>query len=324
MRASRVAKVSVFFKMQKQYKIDLEDLAAKTGLPLKFLRWQAATVQNSYRVYTIPKRNGKMRIIEAPSTRLKLIQARLVDRVLPKKVSSCATAFVHQKSIADNARPHLNKPVVLGMDIKNFFPSLGYKLLLRYLVKNGFSPAAAKTVTALCTFDGHLPQGAVTSPHLANLLLYEFDLEIRRYVRRFAVYTRYADDLTFSGNLNEKEIADIIRKCRAELKMLNLKLNPKKTHVSRRGARQQITGLVVNEKLHAPRELRRDLRQEMYYLNKFWETEHQKITEERLDSLLGKINFVWNIDRDNAEFFEYRRQLLEIKKFSKNSIVCQG
>ena len=300
--------------------MDSEKLAEKLGLPLNFLRWQAATVQNSYRVYSIPKRNGKKRVIEAPSQRLKFIQSRLLAAVLPKKVSPCATAFVHGKSIADNARPHLNQPVVLGMDIKNFFPSLGYELLFDYLLKHGFSPDAAKTVTALCTFDGHLPQGAVTSPHLANLLLYDFDLAISRHVRRFAVYTRYADDLTFSGDFDENKISAIISRCRMELKPLGLKLNPEKTHVSRRGSRQQITGLVVNEKIQAPRTLRRELRQRMYYLNRFWEKEWRRLTEEQLESLLGKINFVWNIDRGNAEFSEYRRQLLEIKKFRSSTV----
>ena len=303
--------------MRKSDKIDPDELAKRLGLPLKFLRWQAAAAQKSYRVYSIPKRNGSMRTIEAPSERLKAIQRRILRRLLPPEVSECATAFVPGRSIADNARPHLGAPAVLELDIKNFFPSLNYELLRDHLVNNGFTPEAAKTVTALCTFDGHLPQGAVTSPHLANLLLYDFDRAIDDYVRRFGVYTRYADDLTFSGDLSPERISGIIVRCRRGLKALGLKLNPGKTRVARRGSRQQVTGLVVNEKLRAPRELRRKLRQEMYYLNRYWETECRKLTAERLESLLGRVNFVWSIDRDNAEFSEYRRQLLEIKKFRR-------
>ena len=204
--------------------------------------------------------------------------------------------------------------MVLELDIRNFFPSLSYQLLYDYLVKNGFTQEAAKTVTALCNFNGHLPQGAVTSPHIANLLLYDFDRAINDYVRRFGVYTRYADDLTFSGNLSGDRISNIIMRCRSRLIFLGLKLNPEKTRVNRRGSRQQVTGLVVNEKLQAPRELRRKLRQEMYYLNRYWESEWRKLTPEHLASLLGQVNFVWSIDRDNAEFAEYRRQLLEIKR----------
>ena len=294
--------------------IDSDKMAERLDLPLNFLRWQAATVRDSYRVYSIPKRNGKKRVIEAPSERLKMIQRRILHRLLPQTVSECATAFVPGRGIADNARAHLDQPVVLGMDIKNFFPSLGYELLGDYLLKYGFSPDAAKTVTALCTFDGHLPQGAVTSPHLANLLLYDFDLAISRYVRSFANYTRYADDLTFSGNFGESEISAIISCCRMGLKPLGLKLNPEKTHVARRGTRQQVTGLVVNEKIQAPRTLRRELRQRMYYLNRYWESEWRQLTGEQLAALLGKINFAWDIDRTNAEFSEYRRQLLEIKR----------
>ena len=301
--------------MAKTYRIDSEKLAQHLGLPLKFLRWQAATAQQSYRVYSIPKRNGRMRTIEAPSERLKFIQSRLVAAVLPDRVSRWATAFRPGRNIADNARPHLGKAVVLSMDIRNFFPSLRYPLLLDYLGGSGFSPEAAKTVTALCTFDGHLPQGAVTSPHLANLLLYDFDLAVARAVRPFADYTRYADDLTFSGDLGETEIAAILRLCRTHLKSLGLKLNPAKTRIARRGSRQEVTGVVVNQKLQPPREYRRQLRQEMYYLNRFWEKEWRQLTDEKLDSLLGRIGFVWDFDRTDAEFSEYRRQLLEIKRF---------
>ena len=74
-------------------------------------------------------------------------------------------------------------------------------------------------------------------------------------------------------------------------------------------------GIVVNEKLQAPRELRRILRQKMYYLNRFWENDWQKLTENDFDKLLGQVNFVWSIDKRNSEFAEYRKQLLEIKRY---------
>ena len=294
--------------------VDLNKVANSLGMSFRFLRWQAATAQESYRVYSIPKRNGRRRTIEAPSVVLKQIQRRILTRLLPDRVSDNATAFVRGENIADNARRHLGQPVVLELDIKDFFPSLRHELLRDYLVGNGFAPDAARTLTALCTFNGHLPQGAVTSPHLANLLLYDFDQKVARAVKHASVvYTRYADDLTFSGNLSEEDIACIIGLCRAKLREIGLKLNPEKTRVARRGTRQQVTGLVVNDKLQAPRRMRRKLRQEMHYLNRFWENEWRDLTSERLNSLLGKVNFVWNIDRDNAEFSEYRRQLLEIK-----------
>ena len=96
---------------------------------------------------------------------------------------------------------------------------------------------------------------------------------------------------------------------------IGLKLNPDKTHVMRNGNRKMVTGITVNQKLSAPKSLRKRLRQRMYYLNHFWEKDWHRLTEEELNNLLGLVNFVWSIDRENQEFFQYRTQLLEIKRF---------
>ncbi len=294
-----------------------------------------------YRIYKIPKKNGKYRIIEAPEQPLKSIQKVICNVIFPSMQNvfykknflddicvGCekidipaqyriARAFEKKSSILNNAAPHIGKPVILALDVKDFFPSLKYSMVLDLFRKSGFAPACAVLLAKLCTFKGHVPQGAVTSPQLSNLLLAEFDFNLSQYCEAGNIsVTRYADDLTFSGNLSDVTITDLIRYCRSHLKEYGLRLNSKKIRVLRNGGRQEVTGIVVNEKPNVSRTERRFLRQKMYYLNKYWGKEWNKLDEHTLNVLLGKINFTWSIDRGNAEFSEYRRQLLEIKHFS--------
>lgn len=200
--------------------------------------------------------------------------------------------------------------------MKDFFPSLRYSCVLELFKKYVWDDGLAVMFAKFCTLYGHLPQGAVSSPHISNLLLGEVDISLRKFCLTHNLdFTRYADDLTFSGDPSNEEITELIRLCRSELKQKGLKLNESKTRILRKGMRQEVTGLVVNSHLNAPREERRFLRQQMYYLNKFWEQKHQSFDEHSLNVLLGKINFIWDLNRANSEFSEYRKQLLEIKHY---------
>ena len=137
-----------------------------------------------------------------------------------------------------------------------------------------------------------------------------------RHCRQAKVnYSRYADDITLSGSISNDLKEKLLSFVREGLHLYGLQLNNDKIRVQHRNNRQEVTGIVVNEKLQAPRELRRVLRQKMYYLNRYWENDLQKLTENDLDKLLGQVNFVWSIDKANSEFAEYRKQLLEIKRY---------
>ncbi len=325
--------------------ISIEQIAEGTGLNSKFLYLLSNHVPDYYRIYRIPKKNGKFRTVEAPAPVLKRLQRYILRCILPTRLPWCrtrlqdtaellrknripfsfhdlprmlsaASAFERGCSIGKNAAPHCGKPVVVSLDVKNFFPSLRYglvrSLFLQYVREDGVAVMLSK----FCTLNGHLPQGALTSPHLSNLLLRDFDAALQQYsLLHHLTYTRYADDLTFSGNPSNEEITDLIRFCRSELGKLGLKLNRDKIRIRRKGMRQEVTGLVVNSKATAPRDIRRKLRQQMYYLNKHWEHEWNRLDEHSLNVLLGKANFIWDLDRSNPEFTEYRRQLLEIKHF---------
>ena len=291
-------------------------LARKLGLTVKQLYFISYNLEKFYTVYQIPKKNGKFRTIEAPSPLLTKIQSKILQDFISRRTSRAATAFEKKRNIKQNAQIHLNQPVLIGLDIKNFFPSVRFNLVWDYFKKQNVEDEPARLIATLCTFNGHLPQGAITSPFLANRLLRRFDEKMLKFCNLQKVnYSRYADDITFSGNINSALRDRLIKFVREELIPFHLQLNDEKIRVLHRNNRQEVTGIVVNEKLQAPRELRRILRQKMYYLNRFWENDWQKLTENDLDKLLGQVNFVWSIDKSNSEFAEYRKQLLEIKRY---------
>lgn len=131
----------------------------------------------------------------------------------------------------------------------------------------GFSSEVAKALTDLTVLRGSLPQGAPTSPAISNLVMRNVDDVCDRFARSISVgYTRYADDLTFSGTFRVKRVLD---KVTAILRGVGFELNPEKTRLMLRHQRQEVTGVVVNEHLQVPRSVRRGLRQEIYYIKAF-------------------------------------------------------
>ena len=297
------------------------DLSIAFQVPIKFLYLISNHTPDFYHIYKIPKKNGKSRTIEAPLPVLKYIQRKILHRFLEQlppigwKQLRVATAFERGCSIRKNAARHCGQPVILSLDVKDFFPSLRYQAV-RNMFASKYPWETAGILAKLCTLYGHLPQGAVTSPHISNLLLRRFDQTLLEYCKkRYVVVSRYADDLTFSGAMDNETITELIQFCRQELRYVGLKLNNQKIHVQRKSGCQSVTGLVVNETVNAPRDMRRAVRQKMYYLNKFWEKEWRKLDDHTLNVLLGQVNFIWDLKRENREFSEYRRQLLEIQHF---------
>ena len=294
----------------------VERMAETLGLSCKFLYLLSNRTPDFYRIYKIPKKNGKFRTIEAPVPILKRIQRYIVKEILVDHASEAVTAFEPGCSVKCNASFHCGKPIIVSLDIRNFFPSLKYASVLSLFSQNVGEKQSAVMLAKLCTLYGHLPQGSAASPRISNLILRDFDTEVLKYCQLHGLtYTRYADDLTFSGNPGNEEITELIRLCRMELGKIGLHLNNDKIHIQRKGMRHEVTGVVVNEKLNAPREARRLIRQKMYYLNKHWEHEWRNLDEHSLKILLGKVNFIWDLDRENPEIGEYRRQLLEIQRY---------
>lgn len=240
-----------------------------------------------YRSYTIKKRNGGERLIEAPYPSLKMVQRWILDIILaPSAVyHPSVVGFRQGKTILDNATPHLGHDVLLKMDIKEFFPSVTEPLVERYFMSLGYSLSLSGTLAYLCCKDYRLPQGAPTSPLLSNVLFVKMDWELDRIaVTEGLSYTRYADDLTFSG---ARIPIPFIKAVTEIAKDNNLRINKEKTRRSGKGSRKIITGVSISSgKPTIPRSLKREIRQKVHYILNYGLYDHLRHVGSR-DLLVG-------------------------------------
>ncbi len=264
------------------------ELAAWLELSFNELEWLADCWGNERRganeplrhyVYRwIPKRHGERRLLEIPKSRLRAIQRRIHREILDDiPPHEAAHGFRKHRSCLSYVTPHLKQPVVIRMDLKEFFINVPARRIHALFTSLGFPRGVARYLTALCTnrtpdsiFSQtdpsagarkiiwqqrkqyqapHVPQGAPTSPALANLAAYRLDARLAALAQSMGIhYTRYADDLAFSGGTDLANNADRfhVLVCGIALEE-GFTLNTRKTRVMRRGVRQQLTGIVLNE-----------------------------------------------------------------------------
>lgn len=273
-------------------------------------------IENNYKVYKIKKRNGKLRTIHEPNKLLKHIQKQILNNILNnKEMSIYAKAYHPGISLKENALPHINKDLILKLDIKDFFENINFIDVYNACFPIEYFPKSVGMIlTYLCTYQDHLIQGAPTSAYISNLVMKDFDNVIGEWSNSNNIsYTRYSDDMTFSGDFNPSEI---ITKVRKMLSKLGLELNDDKIHVIKKSANQNVTGLVVNEKVQTSNKYRKKIRQEVYYIKKYGLSSHLKRLniqdkDKYLNSLYGKISYVLQIDNDNKEFMSYKTIIKE-------------
>ena len=170
----------------------------------------------------------------------------------------------------------------------------------------------------LCYYKDFLPQGAPTSPAITNILMYKFDETVGTWCQeRGIAYTRYCDDMTFSGDFDPAEAIWFVRQ---ELRKMGFLLNEQKTRIQRSGQQQTVTGIVVNEKMSIPADYRRKLRQELYYCRKFGIQEHlQKMGLEISEDayrmqLMGRVNYVLQLSPEDHDMLDARKWLQQLNK----------
>lgn len=293
---------------------DQTHLSLLVGYQVQFLRSISNAQFLFYRTFKLAKKTGGKRTIEEPLPSLKEIQRWILDNILSKiQVSKHAKAFHKNRSIRSNARYHQNKTYVLRIDVTDFFGSIKYKKVYQAFISMGYNESVSTMLANLCTKDNKLPQGAPTSPALSNIIFLLADKRISSFMKKKGIhYTRYADDLTFSGDF---EPGMVIKFVRSVLKDNGLKINNKKTRVQKKHQRQSVTGITVNQRMKAPREMRRNLRQSIYYIEKYGLLSHlSKIENNKANHirhLLGIANYILFIDPDDQETRDYYELLLE-------------
>lgn len=251
------------------------ELAVFLDIPINRLTYilYKRKVDSYYSTFSIAKKNGESREINAPQGILKNIQKKIATELSqcyemgPTKGddgSSFRCNIVHgfrkKHCIMGNADAHKNKRYVLNIDLKDFFNSFHFGRVRGFFHKdNNFSfPIDVATIIAQLTcYQGVLPQGAPTSPIITNLICRIFDFRLLNLVKKYRlVYTRYADDMTFSTN--DKNFFDckdkFLESVRKEVQRAGFLVNKEKVRFQARGERQTVTGLVVNKKLNVSRE----------------------------------------------------------------------
>lgn len=302
------------------------DVAAALGINVKELYFYAIHRERdrffNYVRFAIPKRSGGHRVIMAPKRRLKALQRRLLELLVNKlPVSEHAHGFRAGRGTRSNAEPHVGQKMVIRVDLKNFFPTVTFGRVRGYLIALGYGFPVATSLACLMTEaerqpveldDGtlvHVPvtnrhcvQGAPTSPALCNALVMKLDRRITGLARKFGVnYTRYADDLTFSGPLDHKQAFGLTQAVRRIVEAEGFIMNADKTLLLSHARRQTVTGAVVNQTLGLSRQERRRLRAMLHHESQgksLHDAEKQPATSAQLQGKLAYLKML------NAEQWE--------------------
>lgn len=261
------------------------DVAKALGLSIKQLRWLAfhseAATRTHYVKFQVPKKSGGTRTLAAPHKTLKAVQRWILANVVNKlPVTDAAHGFVPGRGIVSNAHPHVAKEVLVNLDLSDFFPTITFFRVRAVFERYGYSGSVASVLALLCTESPRttvsyagttyeaatgprgLPQGAPTSPGLSNQVARKLDKRLLGVAAKLGLtYTRYADDLSFSGGAElAGKIGWLLAKVRNIAREEGFAVNEKKTRVMRRSAAQTVTGVVVNDKPSISRDELRRLR----------------------------------------------------------------
>lgn len=295
---------------------EIEHLSKLVGINIATLYSMIFSTEKFYRSFDIIQKNGEYRTITTPFKSLKKVQKWIYENILKQGyIHKSAHGFVKNKSIITNANIHKNSRVFLQLDIRKFFPSIPLNWVINYFHKLGYSKKISFYLAKLCCYGESLGQGSPTSPALSNLIFFGLDKKLNNYASRNRIlYTRYADDMVFSGeeiSINFKNF------CIFLIKKYGFKVNNEKTKLKINVNQNIITGVQIkNGNIYAPKKYKRELAKELYYIEKFGLVSH--VSKKRIKdpnyvySLLGKVNFVLNIEPENIKFLEYKRVLTNI------------
>lgn len=296
-------------------------------------------VARRYKTFYIPKKNGKLREISAPNRNLKEILYYL-NMMLGEvyQAGPSAMGFVKGRSIVDNANLHVGQNYVLNLDLSDFFTSVSQSRVCKrlQLAPFNFNENVAKVISGLCckklVKDGKkgyvLPQGAPTSPLLTNAVCDFLDKKLRHLSTRNGVkYSRYADDMTFSSMHNVyQEDKTFMKNLFSIIKEERFTVNPGKTRLQKRGERQEVTGLTVNDKVNTAHRYTRELRNILYMWEKYGYKDayarfyrHYKATKGHVKKgepvlenvIIGKLDFLKMVKGENDAVYTKFRSRFE-------------
>jgi len=283
---------------------EYKHLAALLGRTPEFVIFIVHSPQRFYSTFKIPKRSGGHREINVPYPSLLECHQWILKNILNRfALGTACHGFVREKSIITNAKEHLGKKFLLKMDIKDFFHSIKLETVERIFYNAGYSSKVSKYLAAFCCLDNSLPQGAPTSPALSNIAAYHMDKELCKAAEEAKLtYTRYADDLTFSG---EMIYANFKHHVAQIAKRHGFDINHEKTLLIKGNGQKIVTGISVSGgQIRLPKKYKRNLRQEAYhYLTKGFPAHAKRKNIDELlykEKLLGKLQFWKQVEPENS------------------------
>ncbi len=294
---------------------DVETLDEKVRLTEKLVYYLTKEdAEGRYKEFSIPKKDGTTRDIAATCVSLKLMQRWVLENILYKvRVSQYSYGFKRGEKgspLVRCAERHRNNLYILKMDLKNFYPSISKERIFKQFLQLGYNSYAANLLSNICTLHKRLPQGAVTSPYLANLVCYRMDKRIAGYCnKREITFTRYADDLTFSCD-NRDSLRNVYGMIKKIVEDEGFLLNEKKTQFMTPKVHKKILGVTVNDGLlKASKHIKKNIRAMIHY---------QIITGDYSDNELirGYIAYVNSIEEN------YHKKIIKyIEKFYNDPIT---
>ena len=322
---------------------DSKDLALKMGIRLRELRFlvysQKLSLYSNYTNFKMSKKSGGFREISAPKPLLKKLQTWILDNILNKiQIRDEANGFIKNRSIISNAKPHLNKKVVINLDFQNFFPTISYARVYGLFYSLGYSKEVATLLALISTqeekeeitldnqtfylYKGkrYLPQGSPASPMITNLICRKLDSRISGIAKKFEFnYTRYADDITLSSNSYEN-ISKILFYVKKISNEEGFNIHPNKTRVMKKGDRQEVTGVVVNEKLSINKKGLKKFRALLFQIENYGiDGKEWRGNKNIIPAIWGYANFIAMVDREKGNIYKTRvKKILE--KYPLNHI----
>lgn len=326
---------------------DAASIASAMGISVGLLRFLAfhkrVSSTTHWRRFQIPKKTGGLRLISAPMPKLKRAQHWILKNILEKvPFHDAAHGFVPGRSIVTNAACHVGRDVVLNLDLKDFFPTLSWLRVRGLFVSLGYSPEASTILSLLCTeadvdeveIDGKrfyvhssgrkLPQGSPCSPAITNLVCRRLDQRLSGLAKKLGyTYTRYADDLTFSGP--PERVHTLLKVVRAIVADEGFVVHPDKTRVMRKGARQEVTGIIVNRKLGVARRLVKRWRAVTFQVERDG-TAGKKLgpSGDVIASLVGFASFVRMVEPEKGDAMLQRARALAARQPTPSAPAAEG
>lgn len=341
----------------------LHDVAGLVGFSPSALAYivRKKPAPTKYSSFTIPKRGGGLRVIKAPVPELKLLQKNLslvlqncVEEINAKRgfPDELAHGFKRKRSIITNAKRHRKKSYVFNVDLEDFFGTINFGRVRGFFIKDAnfmLAPAVATLLAQIACDDNALPQGSPCSPVISNLVGHILDIRLSRLAaNQGCIYSRYADDISFSTNKPNfplpiaRQAAGDPHKWEAGAKLHKLiagagfAINPSKTRMQYRGSRQSVTGLLVNKKVNIRNEYRRTVRAMAQRLFMTGEFEYEstiigvngasvagnvKGHIEQLHGMFGHIDLVDRHNEDQESKFDSGSK--EAKKSARDSLYSK-